>query len=555
MKLFCLPLLAILGVSSTVAAQSFPGAGGQLQQLPPTPVPQRSAPDLHIARRASPSDFGPEGARVLVQSLRVTGQTRFSESQLIAIAGFQAHSMLSLADLRRMAARITQFYNQHGYFVAQAYVPAQETHGGSVTIEVIEGRYDKIGLNNQTNLSDRVARGVMSGLNSGDVVAAAPLERRLLLLSDIPGVDVHSTLSPGQPVGTSDLKVDLTPGRRISGDLEADNAGNRYTGTWRGGGTVNLNDPLGIGDQLSVRVLTSGEGFNYVRGSYQALLGNVTAGVSYASLWYRLGDIFTPLHASGVEQIASVYASYPLIRSRDDNLNLLADFDYRTFRDSEDLTSSRTERRAEVVTTGLEGNHRDSIGGGGSDNYSLSASFGHLDIETPLARATDATTARSDGDYVRLAGSVDRVQALVGPLSLYGHFRGQFASKNLDISEKMELGGAYGVRAYPEGEAYGDEGYIATGEIRLDLPKPVETLPGRFELFGFVDTGWVRFNQTPWFAGRNTATLSGAGPGILWSKANDFLLKASYGVRLGGARAVSAPDRGGVFWFQLVKFF
>ena len=33
----------------------------------------------------------------------------------------------------------------------------------------------------------------------------------------------------------------------------------------------------------------------------------------------------------------------------------------------------------------------------------------------------------------------------------------------------MELGGAYGVRAYPEGEAFGDTGYIATTEARLML--------------------------------------------------------------------------------------
>ena len=57
--------------------------------------------------------------------------------------------------------------------------------------------------------------------------------------------------------------------------------------------------------------------------------------------------------------------------------------------------------------------------------------------------------------------------------------RGQLAFDNLDSSEKMELGGAYGVRAYPEGEAFGDEGYIATAEARLMLDSLTGSLPGR----------------------------------------------------------------------------
>ena len=38
--------------------------------------------------------------------------------------------------------------------------------------------------------------------------------------SDMPGVDVRSTLTPGASVGTSDLVVELTPGRGITGSLE-----------------------------------------------------------------------------------------------------------------------------------------------------------------------------------------------------------------------------------------------------------------------------------------------------------------------------------------------
>ena len=91
-----------------------------------------------------------------------------------------------------MAGRISDFYNRHGYFLAQAYVPAQEMRDGTITIVVIEGHYGKIGIDNHTNLSTGLARSILGGIDSGDAVASGPLERRLLLLSDIPGVVVKS---------------------------------------------------------------------------------------------------------------------------------------------------------------------------------------------------------------------------------------------------------------------------------------------------------------------------------------------------------------------------
>ena len=93
------------------------------------------------------------------------------------------------------------------------------------------------------------------------------------------------------------------------------------------------------------------------------------------------------------------------------------------------------------------------------------------------------------GSYHKLGFNVARLQRVTDRVSLYGAINGQFASKNLDISEKMGLGGMYAVRAYPVGEAYADEGYVATLEARLLLPKFSERMPGQMHLIGFVDTG------------------------------------------------------------------
>lgn len=87
--------------------------------------------------------------------------------------------------------------------------------------------------------------------------------------------------------------------------------------------------------------------------------------------------------------------------------------------------------------------------------------------------------------------SVVRLQRLTDRISLYGQVQGQWSDGNLDSSEKISLGGAYGVRAYPEGEAQGDQGYVANVELRYALTEIAQ-------LFTFVDHGEVLLNKDTW---------------------------------------------------------
>ncbi|MEO6320144.1 MAG: ShlB/FhaC/HecB family hemolysin secretion/activation protein [Polaromonas sp.] len=542
-----------MALSQTVFAQQPPSAGSQLQQIPPSPAPQKIAPTIRIEPSRAPATPASDALKIVVNSLQVTGAQTYPEAELVALTGFRPGSELTLADLRGMALKITERYRSNGYFVAQAYLPAQEIKDGVVTIAVLEGQYGKIAVRNQSNLSDDLAYRQLDGINTGDAVVIAPLESRLLLLSDIPGVKVTSTLSPGASVGASDLIVDVVPGQRVTGSIDADNAGNRYTGEYRLGATVNLNNAAGLGDVASLRVLTSGSGLNYARASYQMQFGKATAGVAYSWLGYELGKEFSSLQANGTAKIASVYGSYPLIRSRNTNLYALLAFDAKTFQDRVDTTSTVVDKKAQALMATLRGDHRDSLGRGGLTSYSLTGTAGNIDIQTPSMRAFDAATAQSNGHYSKLGFSAMRLQSVTDTVSLYAGINGQFASKNLDSSEKMELGGMNGVRAYPEGEAYADQGYLLTLEARMQLPKFSEQMPGQLQLVGFVDTGSVTLNKNPWTTGDNRRTLSGAGIGLNWSAYNNFAVRTSYARKLGSGTATS--DKSGRFWIQAVKYF
>ncbi|HEY0130826.1 MAG TPA: ShlB/FhaC/HecB family hemolysin secretion/activation protein [Allosphingosinicella sp.] len=549
-------VIALLAVGQTAPAQQpSPGAGGQLQQIPPAPLPEKAAPDMRVENMQSAPAPAAEGATLRVDKLLVTGNTLFGEAELVAAAAVVPGNDLSLAQLRDAAARIAAFYNERGYFLAQAYLPAQDIKDGAVTVAVVEGRYGTTGFSNRAGLSDGAVSRALAGLKTGDPVTAAPLERRLLLLSDIPGIKVRSTLAPGTDVGTSNLMINITQGGRITGSVEADNGGNRYTGAYRLGGSVNLNNPTGIGDVLSLRLLGSTGKLGYGRAAYQATVGSATVGVAVTHLRYELGREFRSLEADGTANIASVFGSYPMLRSRDANLYALAGIDAKWLTDRIDLVSTRSRRTSRALNLGFSGDTRDGLGGGGRNLFSAGLAVGDLHLQSPLDRAADALTARSEGGFSRLQLSAARLQAVSGPLSLYAAVRGQFAFGNLDSSEKMELGGAYGVRAYPEGEAYGDEGWLGTLEARLALSRWTGELPGELQLFGFVDLGEVKFADEPWSAGSNRGHRSGAGAGLGWAAPGGVVAKVSYARKLGDAVATSGPDRDGRFWFQISKLF
>jgi hemolysin activation/secretion protein len=551
-----LPALIAFG-SRAMAAAPLPTGGGlqpsntnevHSNQVPPT--------DLQPSKlQATVPDAESDRLKIVVKSLQIVGAEVFSQSELLGVCGFSTGTAYSLSQVRAIAACIERHYRSHGYPVAKAYLLAQDIRDGVITITMAEGRYGQVLVRNQSHVSAEALSGVLQDIKTGDVVASDVLESQLLLLSDLPGVQIKSALVPGATFGTSDLMVDVSPGRRVTGSIDADNAGNYYTGALRVGATLFLNEPTGEGDLASLRLLSSGEGLNYFRAAYQLQLGQVRIGAAYSNLEYSLGQEFESLLANGTARSTGFFGSYTLLRSRNENLYLSASYESKRFEDRLDSVASTTEKAAHVFTASLSGDLRDDLGAGGLSAIALTLASGDITIQTAAARAFDATTAQSNGHFSKLGYSASRLQNLSPTLGLYAAINGQLASKNLDASEKMELGGMFAVRAYPEGEGYGDEGYVLNLEARWLLPQWTTRAVGQLQLVGFFDTGSVTLNKSPWSAEPNQRTLSGIGLGLNWVAADKFHMRVAYAHKLGDEAARSAPDANDRLWMQAIKYF
>ena len=551
------PLLLALLISHTALSAELPSAASQIQQVPAAPAITRSPPELQLERTIAALIAPGDDASLIVNGLRVLDAHAFTADELIAASGFKQGSELGLSALRELAAKMAEYYHRRGYFLAQAAVPAQDIVDGIVTINVVEGQYGAVVLRNQSKLSDAFLQQTLDGLASGDAITIAPLESRLLRLSDLPGVHVQSTLTPGASVGASDLIVDVSPGRLISGSVDADNSGSRYTGARRAGASLNFNNPFGVGDVATLRAFSSFDGLNYGRAAYQRQLIGADIGVAYTALSYELGREFESLQAHGTAQIASLYGRLPLKRSRASNLHAQLSIDTKTFRDEVAATApaSVAEKSATVGMLSLLGERRDAIGGGGLNTYALTWSYGTLDLKNPQMRMTDAVTAHTDGRYDKWTYELARLQSITSALSVSIALRGQVADQNLDVAEKLGLAGANAVRAYPEGELYVDEGYLLNLEARTLLPKLFDSMPGQLQWVVFFDGARGQLSEDPWSTARNHRSLSAGGMGINWFAAARFSMKAYYAQKLGSEPTTSAPDADGRFWVSAVRSF
>jgi hemolysin activation/secretion protein len=516
------------------------------------PAPASPATGLTIERATG----GPLPATeaFTVKSLTLTGNTRFDSATLHGLIADAEGQSLTLSQLAQVADRITEYYHAHHYPLARAIIPAQSIKDGAVSIQVLEARYGKVTLENKSRVTDPLLKATLAHLKVGEVIEQTEMDRVLLLLSDIPKIAVNAVIKPGEAVGTSDLDVTTLAGPRWSGIASVDDYGNKYTGRTRGGATVSLIDPFDHGDFLSLAGLSSGEDLNYGRLSYESTVNGsgTRVGGAFSALHYKLGEPLEALAGHGTAQVASLWAKQPLIRSQNVDLYAQLQYDRLTLHDDLDASAIKTDRHLDNGTASLTGDARDGLLAGAVSTGNVSLTYGRVDFDNGKAELADGASARIQGSFSKWNVNLARLQKLSAADGLYFSFAGQWTSDNLDSSQKMIAGGPYTVRAYDLGAVSGDVGEQGTVEYQHDLGTAWQ---GQWQASAFIDSEHVTVNATPWVAGPNAATLSGAGVGLSWDGPHQWTAKTSLAARIGAVPVLITDPSTVRLWVELNRAF
>jgi hemolysin activation/secretion protein len=561
--------LAILMAPAIVYAQVTPDAGRILEANKPPPLIAPPATAGKVLPDVAPPMLAKDtgSARVMVRGFTFEGASVFSAGTLQALLASYAGRELTFAQLTQAAAKVSAHYRAHGYFLASAYLPAQDLSQGTVKLQVLEGRVSALRVfpDAGVRLKPAMQRRYLDALvKIGQPVGEDQLERALLLTQDLPGVSARAELSPGAALGETAVDVGLSERPLISSNLGLDNSSNRYTGRMRATGAVNLNDLFGSGAQASLQVASTGSHFNYVRAGVVAPVGDdgTRIGASYSRLRYQLGADFAALNARGKANVAQVLLAHPLIRSRDLSVQLRAGFEDKRYQNSANGIETG-DKYVRVVPIAYDLNVRDEAFGGGTSNMSVEMVSGRVDLSGNAgAAAADLAGPRSEGHFARTNYQLGRYQRIGSSAALLLKLSGQVASKNLEAGEKLSLGGPDKVRAYPSGEASGDEGQVLALEARYGVASI------KSELSVFFDYGHIKLNRQVYpgalLAGGpgNSYTLKGVGAGVQWNAPFGTTVQLQVATKVGRnpARSLEGKDVDGSAsrtraWLQVTAYF
>lgn len=467
-----------------------------------------------------------------VDEFELKGLTVASAEQIRPILAPYANKNLSIEQIQGVADEIAVYLRGLGYPLAQAFLPPQKIDSGKIQIQVLEGVVDGAkgsdGVIVET-AGKRVQPAVLETILSKAVIPGKPirndeLDRAVRLAGDLAGVkSLTTTLGPGAQPGSTFVTAKVDEEKLVTGSVAVDNYGNKFTGEQRTSAELNLNSPFGRGEQFTLN-LTESSGSSSAKLSAVTPVGSSGAkiGASVADLDVSVGGAFAPLNITSNTSVASVFGSYPIVRSATNNIQATLVHDEKDVF-NELLGTPSADRKIDLTTIGLNGNFTELSGA--QNSWSVSYGVGNVDLRTNTVLADDLATR---GSFGKFNAAVARLTPLSKDRtwSLYSALSGQTADKNLDVVEQFQLGGPNGVRAYPTGEAIGEEGLLLNLELRKLLSK---SRFGDFNVFGFYDYGAIEQKRQ---MGKNYS-IDGVGVGMSLANSDVGSISVAFAKKLG----------------------
>jgi hemolysin activation/secretion protein len=441
---------------------------------------------------------------------------------------------MSYEQMLDIGMAVETYYRKNNY-LARAILPPQDLTDGVLTVDVIESVFSKIEvekeLDDLPNTQQHVANLIQAQQPTGELLNTKALDRGLALANDIPGLSVKGSLRQGREAGETELLLELYKGRTRQAELTADNAGSRSTGAFRLLASMTWFNPNDIADMLNI-VAVHTRGSDYARLAYSIPVGTDgwRVGMNVSSMNYEVvvgqqgmvGAVGRAI-TQGLEMV------YPLLRSDQASATVTLNADDKVFKNTSAQGLLMSDYSSRVLSAQVAGFYRDLNPGGGTGTYSVLVSHGDLNLAGSLNQQTDMSGPKTAGSFNKVRVNGTWQEALTTQTSAFISYTGQLTDKNLDSSEKMQLGGMNGVRAYPTGEGSGSDAQLIQLELRHKLDNGLL-------MTGFYDWGQVWLQHNPDFPGgplNNRNTYRGFGVSVGYTNDDGVNFRATWARRQG----------------------
>ena len=511
----CAALLGLLAAGPAWAQATRPAA--QVPQGSPIPRLLPRTPPSVGAGPAPLPQAGPSGpvpnVSVLVRNVAVNGATAYPAARLAKLTAGLIGPAVKLARIEAARQAILDLYRRDGYLLTA--VSASLDKAGDLRFSVTEGRVVAVKLQGHIGPAGTMVLRFLNHLTHERPVNIAGLERWLLLAQSVPGVTLRTVLRPSAAEPGALTLVAEVSRQAVSGLYTADNRGYVNTGPEEELGVFDLNSVTEFGDKTEVSLFHT---FNNTQTFGQVASSFFVGDSGLRVRLYGGAGQATPsgqLRAIGYHGYTDVFgasATYPVIRRRQQTLDLTASFDaLESEIDTASAVGGGNVRASfdslRVARIGITYAREDVLLGANRSAVNVATlRFSH---GLPILGATrdgdpQAGRLNERTDFWKLNAQISRTQTLFEPwqgatVALEGIVAGQVTSDVLPTAEEFYLGGSQYTRGFYAGEVTGDNALAGTVELQLNTGMQVHAFGRPYNIaaqfYGFYDYGETWQNQ------------------------------------------------------------
>ena len=459
-----------------------------------------------------------------LNSIKFTGNTCFTEEQLMDLICERIGNEVTINDLITMANMVTEYYQQNGYISTIAYLPPQKVQDGNVEIVVMEGKYGKVEIEGNKWARDKFVRATYlkdKNIETEKVLNVRDIQETLREMNASGYMKGQvSMVDNEESAQYTDLTLQMKDRFPIDFDFRFDNQGRDAIGLNRAVFFAGMYNLTGWGDKLlsttalARRSVSQGVFYSVPIGRHETKLN---LGYSYSGL--TMGEQWKDYDIKGHSHNFFAGLSRRLVKT--ENYKLYGDIslDIRntktTLGEQKFLLNEYKTRALRVNFTNI----KDDFYGKWFGNIGAS-------VGLPIMDASDEYDGYHydwlpTNKYVKVNANLARLQILPMRSMAIIQAGGQWASHGLYPSEKMQFGGISSVRGYEEGFLLSDYGVTASLEFRSHIPFLNRILPEKLQ---FIDDSiqWAAFYDAGWFGNVGTDTY---GPSYVMSVGGGLIVR------------------------------
>ncbi len=459
--------------------------------------------------------------KIILKKINFEGNTIFSNETLQEVVKKYIDIEIEENNLEDITEELSFFYKSQGYW-ANAVFPEQDIDDQQLLVTIYEGKLGKFLIKKKDKdvaISDEeLLKYLQNNISKDKILRIDQLDTNLKNINNIPRIVATAQLEAGENLGETDIIIEVANKDLFDFSNTTDNTGSRASGYNQNTASINLNNPLGIGEQFNFQNVKS-QGTDYFSLNISYPLGYEGSRISFkgAKMRYKLRAPYSSTSPTGFSTEFSSAITTPFIQSSKFNLGSTLTVTKNKYVNDIN-TGNNSKKYLEKLSLSLNADHRDTFLGGGINFGNVEFSVGELNLrDNPTNHDTDQSSAKNSGNSRVASLNLNRLQKIDDSHFLTLKLKGQYSADNLDGAEQFSLGGSDGIRAYPNNEGAGAMGYLTTIELKKMLGNNIEVGLfydyGRTMLYKFLWAGWNDANP----AISNNYSLEGYGLSFNWT--------------------------------------